>query len=84
MLTIRQNLLETIRGGKPDRFVNQYEFLNMVFGADPIGRQFAFPMPGHEEVIAWGVTYRWVEGQPGGFPVHDAAHKVIKDIRRWK
>ena len=27
MLTIRQNLLETIHGGHPDRFVNQYEFL---------------------------------------------------------
>ena len=24
MLTIRQNLLETIHGGHPDRFVNQY------------------------------------------------------------
>ena len=30
MLTIRQNLLETIRGGKPDRFVRQYEFLKML------------------------------------------------------
>jgi hypothetical protein len=84
MLTIRQNLLETIRGGKPDRFVNQYEYLNMVFGADPIGRQYKFPMPGTEEKIAWGVTYRFIEGQPGGFPVHDAAHKVIKDINHWK
>lgn len=27
MLTKRQNLLETIRGGKPDRFVQQYEAL---------------------------------------------------------
>jgi hypothetical protein len=84
MLTIRQNLLETIHGGKPDRFVNQYEFMSFVYGADPIGRQFKFPMPGSEEVIAWGVTYRFIEGQPGGFPVHDAEHKVIKDIRRWK
>ena len=25
MLTKRQNLLETIHGGKPDRFVKQYE-----------------------------------------------------------
>ena len=27
MLTIRQNLMETIKGGSPDRLVNQYEFL---------------------------------------------------------
>ena len=38
MLTIRQNFLETIRGGNPDRFVNQYEFLSMVRG-DPITGQ---------------------------------------------
>lgn len=29
MLTIKENLLETIRGGNPDRFVNQYEFLHI-------------------------------------------------------
>ena len=27
MLTKRQNLLETIHGGHPDRFVKQYEFM---------------------------------------------------------
>ncbi|WP_330578541.1 hypothetical protein [Blautia sp. LMAG:75] len=32
MLTRRQNLLETIRGGHPDRYVNQYEALGMIFG----------------------------------------------------
>ena len=32
MLTKRQNFLETIRGGNPDRFVNQYEFLEMLRG----------------------------------------------------
>ena len=30
MLTVRQNLLETIRGGKPDRYVNQYEFMKLI------------------------------------------------------
>ena len=29
MLTKRQNLLETIRGGNPDRFVDQYEAFSM-------------------------------------------------------
>ena len=29
MLTKRQNLLETIRGGNPDRFVKQYEAFAM-------------------------------------------------------
>ena len=26
MLTIRENFMETIRGGHPDRFVKQYEY----------------------------------------------------------
>ncbi len=30
MLTIRQNLLETMNGGHPDRFVNQFEFLELI------------------------------------------------------
>lgn len=35
MLTKRQNLLETIRGGNPDRLVNQFEALGMIMG-DPV------------------------------------------------
>lgn len=33
MLTKRQNLLEIIRGGHPDRFVNQYEFMHIIYRA---------------------------------------------------
>ena len=33
MLTTKQNLLETIRGGHPDRFVNQYEFMHIIYGS---------------------------------------------------
>jgi uroporphyrinogen-III decarboxylase len=84
MLTKRQNLLETIRGGKPDRFVNQYEFLSMFPRTDPVSRLSPVATPGTEIVNAWGVTIRFQEGQPGPFPVHDAAHKVVKDITRWK
>ena len=36
----RQNLLETIRGGKPDRFVNQYE----AFDCSP-SSPTAYPLP---------------------------------------
>ena len=35
MLTIRENVLETVRGGTPDRYVNQYEYLSMMMS--PIG-----------------------------------------------
>jgi len=91
-LTKRQNLLETIRGGKPDRFVNQYEAFdcapNSMFGmlyGDPIVANSPMPMPGGAPVKdAWGVTRAWPANVPGAFPVHDEAHKVLKDITQWE
>ena len=38
MLTKRQNLLETMHGGNPDRFVNQYEAFGVVQGS-PFGKR---------------------------------------------
>ena len=32
----------------------------------------------------WGITWTYMEGQIGGFPVHDEEHLVIKDITKWK
>jgi hypothetical protein len=84
MLTIRQNFFETIRGGKPDRFVNQYEAIPLLTGIHPVAKKFPAPQPGGEAVNGWGVTNRWGKGQPGSFPVHDDAHKVLKDITKWK
>lgn len=81
MLTKRQNLLETIKGGNPDRFVNQFEFLELIWET---------PMTtfcegaGTEVKNEWGITFRWPEGQLGEFPVHDDEHKVLKDITEWK
>lgn len=83
MLTIKQNLLETIKGGTPDRFVKQYEFMHMIFEA-------MFPMqgiamqPGTSSKDGWGVAWEFPEGQIGPFPKHDDAHKVLKDITQWK
>ena len=84
MLTKRQNLLETIRGGKPDRYVNQYEALAMVvmnpyMAHNPQAEYGKGPVKN-----AWGVTNVWPEGTPGGFPIHDEEHIVCKDITHWK
>lgn len=81
MLTKRQNLMETIKGGQPDRFVNQYEFLELIREAP----KEAFMTPkGTEVKNAWGITIRWPEGQIGSFPVHDHGHKVLNDITAWR
>lgn len=90
MLTKRQNLIETIKGGNPDRFVNQYEALICQpppFGMimrNPVNEGNPMPMPGGKTVNGWGVTVEWQEGQPGAFPVHDDEHKVIKDVTKWR
>lgn len=84
MLTKKQNLLETIRGGNPDRFVNQYEFLHLLM-SDPFNKMDPYPEYGQKNIVnAWGVTLSWPEGTPGAFPVHDTAHKVLNDITQWK
>ncbi|AET69689.1 uroporphyrinogen-III decarboxylase [Desulfosporosinus orientis DSM 765] len=82
MLTKRQNLMETIKGGNPDRFVNQYEFMELILEA-PMDLPLA-PGPGMTITNKWGVTFTWPEGQIGSFPVHDDEHKVLKDITKWK
>ncbi len=81
MLTKRQNLIETIKGGKPDRFVKQYETFAIIMNT-PITR--LKPPVGGEIKNEWGVTLRWPEGQLGSFPVHDKEHIVVKDIIEWK
>jgi hypothetical protein len=84
MLTKRQNLLETIRGGNPDRFVNQYEAFDIIIGS-PFGTRNAMPGFGENNVVdAWGVTRSWPPGTPGAFPVHDPEHIVIQDIEKWR
>jgi len=85
MLSVRQNLLETIHGGKPDRFVNQYEFMQWLLMFDPISRNSPpFPPYGGRMQNGWGVWLDWPKGLPGTFPMHDDAHRVIKDITKWK
>lgn len=81
MLTAKQNLQETIKGGKPERFVNQNEFLEFIFEVPLVSY---CPGPGTEIVDEWNVLWRWPEGQLGPFPVHDGDHKVIKDVTEWK
>lgn len=86
MLTTKQNLLETIRGGHPDRFVNQYEFMHIIYGSPffdlhngPILEEGVL-----NAVNSWGITFSWPKGMPGDFPVHDEEHLVLKDVTEWR
>jgi len=83
-LSKKDNLRETIRGGNPERFVNQYEALEFIWATPFMMRGGGFPGVGSEWVNQWGVTIRWQEGTPGPFPVHDEEHIVLKDVTKWR
>ena len=84
MLTKRENLLETIRGGNPDRFVDQFEAFSSL-RRTPVTAKSPRPVKGGPSVVNdWGVTLVYPANTPGSFPVHDDAHKVIKDIEHWR
>ena len=83
MLTKRQNLLETINGGNPDRFVAEFEPFALV-PASPLSLLPRAQLGGPPVVDEWGVTRQWPEGTPGAFPIHDEEHIVIKDIEHWQ
>jgi len=83
MLTKRQNFLETIRGGTPDRFVNQYEPFAFIMG-DPVSNASGRPQRGETVKNAWGVTIQFPEHVPGPFPLHDEKHKLVKDVAAWR
>ena len=84
MLTAKENFLETIRGGNPDRFVNQYEayhFLSHPYTAHSGG----FLQPGQMNVKnAWGVINSYPAHVPAPFPEHTPDKVLIKDIEDWK
>ena len=83
MLTVRENLLETIRAGSPDRFVRQFEFLKMT--GSPYSLYDRSPRRGEYNVVnAWGITRSFPESAPGASPVHTPDKVVIKDITRWR
>jgi len=82
MLTPKENFLEVHNGGKPERFVKQFEYFQMAMIPGLFG---AFPEKEGDEVVdSWGVTTRWTPGVVNAFPVHDAEHKVVKDVTKWQ
>ncbi len=84
MLSKRENFLATIKGGKPDRLVKQYEAINLLLG-DPINRFINGPKryPGMEPTYdGWGTKIIWPAGEPGSIP--DPKVRVLEDVTCWR
>ena len=83
MLTARQNMEQVIKGGKPDRYVNQYEAIQLLF--HPFMMRSPLLKPGDMNVKnIWGITNSFPFGTPGQFPVHTPDKIVIQDIEHWQ
>ena len=83
MLTAKENMHEVVFNGKPDRYVNQYEAMQLLISPTFMTGE-AVKEGGPEVVNAWGVTNAWPAGTPGSFPVHTPDKIVVKDIEHWK
>lgn len=84
MLTAKQNMQEAIRGGKPERFVNQYEAIKLMFHPYTMHSNSLLQKGQLNVVNAWGITNSFPAGTPGGFPVHTPDKIVVKDIEHWQ
>lgn len=82
-MTKRENLRETLRGGTPDSFVNQYSYMELM--EDPI-RDTAgcLLQPGEEGYNGWGVKICFPADAPGEFPLTEGDDKLLKDIVQWR
>ena len=85
MLTAKENMREVIRGGKPDRFVNQYEAVQLLFHPYFMFNNNIILQKGTPEAVnPWGVTMSFPDNVPGQFPVHTPEKIVIQDIEKWR
>lgn len=83
MLTKRENLIETIKGGHPDRFVNQYSFMELM--PDPVRAEAGCSLqPGETKYNGWGVKICLPKDAPGQFPLSEGEDKLLKDITKWR
>lgn len=64
MLTVKENMRQVIPGGNPDRLVNQYEAIQLLF--HPFMLTSPLLKKGDENVVnAWGVTNSFPDNGPG-------------------
>ncbi len=86
MLNAKENFLETLKkGGKPDRFVRQFEGTAFLPG-DPVnnfvrGNRHPGMAPMQD---LWGTTILWPEDSIGAMPHVTEENKVVRDITCWR
>ena len=84
MLTPKENYFELLNGGKPDRFVNQYEPFKFVLGDPLMAVSRGDRARGKDAKDGWGTLIRWKAEDHAGIPYITDETKVCPDITEWK
>ena len=84
MLTKKENLLETINGGSPDRYVKRFEAMCWLAMGDPVASMYETFEKGTTWKNAWGVTITWPEWLTSSIPLHGPGLNVVDDILNWR
>lgn len=82
MLSLKENVVETLKNGNPDSFVNGWEPFPQVW--DPVFFYMCPVSPGHTAVNPWGTTLHWGVNEPGVMPIINEENKVCPDITEWQ
>ena len=83
MLTKRENFLETMNGGKPEHYVDNFEYVSLFFDRISAGitPKFELDVPFQN---AWGVWQLMATGEPGMMPLTDGDRQLITDVCEWE
>ena len=83
MLTKRQNFMEAHTGGNPDRYVDNFEYISLVF--DPITMSLNEVKKRNEPYQnPWGVYILMKDGEPGAMPITDGDYQLVTDVTEWR
>ena len=84
MLTPKQNLLETLKGGHPDRLCNSFTMLKGIPG-DPVFKLVrGNRIRGPNSYDQWGTYIMFPEDAPAAVPFVTEENQVIRDVTRWR
>ena len=84
MLTPKENYFELLNGGKPDRFVNQYEPFQFILGDPLMAVTRGGRARGKDAKDGWGTLIRWKAEDHAGIPYITDETKVCPDITEWQ
>ncbi len=82
MLSLKENVYETLKNGKPDAFVNEWEPFPQVW--DPVFYYMSPVAPGQTAISPLGVKLYWGENEPGAMPIVNDETKVVRDVTKWR